>query len=372
MRLLHDEFEKSRSKYSDLKATTERSVLSFEYATGPYYELNPLYHKLNGIPQGRKLREVPTSMEGIYEFGLDEQRNVILIRQYNKFGFYETFLIYREESVSSYRYDYSEDKEPVNVRRATYDEGKLVKLVSDAQYGSTIQEFIYSGERIVRVDQIHWDKKQEESIRYFEVDYNEKNKVNKITLVAPKNTSVPYTRVVYKNYKAVDKLEQQYIKNVSNLIYKSLSDYSNLNQVYCICIGFDLSSTSIFQPSIGIGYFDQQQPSMNSQKEYSVDIWNPAEFDVFYSISNQFTNALSDTSQSLHSFVIEQEQEFRVQRIMNRICIELINMNVCEQLNCADSFVVYATSLEIDNVEKRIREVNPTDVIDQLISDNLL
>ncbi len=146
--------EEQSKKYAARKRVAERAAVRWQWATGPYYELDPYFAERCGRTRGRLLPSAPARKRGGYEFGFDSDDRLRVIRQYagNPKHAYETFVEWSARRAVAVRYDYDpKHKDAMTVDVLTLRGGRPVTNTHRSAHATVKTVYGYSGDRLVRI-----------------------------------------------------------------------------------------------------------------------------------------------------------------------------------------------------------------------------
>ncbi|MFZ1101338.1 MAG: hypothetical protein WAN86_00380 [Hyphomicrobiaceae bacterium] len=148
-------FAKLGREYRARKAAAEKAVSDWQWATFCRLDIRPLHFERNGIKPGRPLRQEPSGRRNYVAYGLDREGRVVVERQHNEQGFYETFCVWGSRSLESAHFDYyvepsrrghgSASKMPINLLRASMTDGRIVAADLAGAGGYTREEYRWEG-----------------------------------------------------------------------------------------------------------------------------------------------------------------------------------------------------------------------------------
>jgi hypothetical protein len=156
---LESAFAALRGEYGARKKAAEGAVCEWQWATFSRIDVRPLHFERNGIRPGRPLRQEPSGRRNYVAYGLDREGRVVVERQHNEQGFYETFCVWGAGSPESARFDYYVErrrgrcmgKEPINLLRASMQDGRIVAADLAGAYGYTREEYRWEGNLVREV-----------------------------------------------------------------------------------------------------------------------------------------------------------------------------------------------------------------------------
>lgn len=141
LKSLESAFKGLKGQYPQRKALAEKTVHEWRWATWCWFEIQPLYFERHGFTPGRKLRQEPPNLKGHVQCGLDQMGRVVVEREYNEFGFYETFYNWNCEPVEVARFDYDPIKTPINLMVAKMEGGRVISSDRTTTQGYTREEY---------------------------------------------------------------------------------------------------------------------------------------------------------------------------------------------------------------------------------------
>jgi hypothetical protein len=136
------------------KKAAEKAVRSWQWATWCWFDIKPLHFERSGLKPGRPLRQEPADRRNCVACGLDRDGRVVVERQFNEFGFYETFYDWGPGRVESVHFDYHVErshfglrskKQPINLVRAQLDDGRIVAADMAGSHGYTREAYQWEG-----------------------------------------------------------------------------------------------------------------------------------------------------------------------------------------------------------------------------------
>ena len=145
-------FESLASEYPFRKKLAENQVLEWHWATFTWFDLRPLHFERCGIRPGRRLRRAPADRYGRNYYGLDQKGRVVVERDFNEFGFYETFYNWNCHSVEVVHFDYGPEKKPINFMMVRYSENRPTSSSTSAIASYQYENYRWNGDLISQVD----------------------------------------------------------------------------------------------------------------------------------------------------------------------------------------------------------------------------
>lgn len=141
------------AEYHSRKELAEQQVVEWKWESWHMFNPKPLYFERSGHAPGRPLKLKPTDKNNRIEYGLDEERRIVVTRQYNQFGFYETFYKYAPRWIESAHFDCHAAKEPINIELVELEEGKAVSATSSAVNGCSTETYERTGTQVTTIHQ---------------------------------------------------------------------------------------------------------------------------------------------------------------------------------------------------------------------------
>lgn len=147
-------FARLGGEYRPRKEEAEKAVCDWQWATFCRLDIRLLHFERNGIKPGRPLSQEPSGRRNYVAYGLDRDGRVVVERQHNEQGFYETFRDWGSGSVESAHFDYyvepsrrgrTTGKEPINLLRASMRDGHIVAADLAGANGYTREEYRWEG-----------------------------------------------------------------------------------------------------------------------------------------------------------------------------------------------------------------------------------
>jgi hypothetical protein len=108
-------------------------------------DIQPLHFEQHGFAPGRRLKQEPADRRNRVACGFDSDGRVVVERQFNEFGCYETFYAWAAASVEAAHFDYTPEKMPINLLRARISNGRIVASDAAAINGYSREEYRWDG-----------------------------------------------------------------------------------------------------------------------------------------------------------------------------------------------------------------------------------
>jgi len=153
-------FAKLGGEYRARKEAAEKAVRDWQWATFSLLNIRPLHFERNGIKPGRPLAQEPSGRRNYVAYGIDREGRVVVERQHNEQGFYETFYDWGSGSLESAHFDYyaepsrrgrSSAKKPINLLRASMPGGRIAAADLAGASGYTREEYRWEGSLVREV-----------------------------------------------------------------------------------------------------------------------------------------------------------------------------------------------------------------------------
>lgn len=139
------------SEYRLRKALAERAVRDWRWATSSWFDLRPLYFESNGWPHGRAVRHQPAHREGCVCCGFDSTGRVVVERQFNRFGCYETFFNWDTTPVEAAHFDYAREKKPINLLVVWIEAQRPMQSAVAAIHGYTHETYVWGSHGVTEI-----------------------------------------------------------------------------------------------------------------------------------------------------------------------------------------------------------------------------
>jgi hypothetical protein len=137
--------------YRSRKEAAEKLVLDWQWGTWRWLDILPLYFERHGFAPGRRLKQEPADRRNRVACGLDGDGRVVVERQFNEFGCYETFYAWTPASVEAAHFDYTPEKTPINLLHAKISNGRIVASDTAASNGYSRDEYRWDGDLVREV-----------------------------------------------------------------------------------------------------------------------------------------------------------------------------------------------------------------------------
>jgi hypothetical protein len=147
-------------EYRFRKASAEAAVRTWRWATGCWFDPRPLFFEQNGFPRGRTLREPPAQLDGRVCCGFDAEGRVTVEREFNPYGYKETFLNWHRVPVESALYDYGPEKMPINLVVVWRDGQRATRSAAAAIHGYTSEEYLWAEHGVTEI-RVAWADRKE-------------------------------------------------------------------------------------------------------------------------------------------------------------------------------------------------------------------
>jgi hypothetical protein len=148
---LESAFASLGSEYSFRKKLAEKAVQKWHWATFTMFDPRPLYFERAGFGPGRRLKQAPSNRYGRAYYGTDEKGRITVERDFNEFGFYETFYNWASDLVEVTHFDYASDKKPINFTIVCLNENRALSSNTAAIGSYSEEEYQWDGELVSQV-----------------------------------------------------------------------------------------------------------------------------------------------------------------------------------------------------------------------------
>ncbi len=131
----------AQSRYAQLKATVEASVVRWEWATFAIHSYKPAHFEISKMKNGRVLKVEPVPpANGAHSYGFDANGRVVIERQQTEIGgqFYETFYVHEADGIASFHYSYAPEKPWINIEWLLVGKPGVVECHSVYARGNSI------------------------------------------------------------------------------------------------------------------------------------------------------------------------------------------------------------------------------------------
>lgn len=193
-------FASLSEEYDSLKVSTECRVKFWRWSTSPWFDPRPLHFERMGHAAGRQLRTEPANRVGRVCCGFDEQSRVVIERNFNELGYYETFFNWTTESVEAAHYDYSPEKKPINRLSVTLVDNRAISSVRSAIHGFIRELYEWRGSLLISVFR-EQAKREDGHIGRFTplhataIDYDDNGVLSRIVDRWPKSAEIGSTEI---------------------------------------------------------------------------------------------------------------------------------------------------------------------------------
>lgn len=148
-------FAKLHTQYRSRKKAAEGMVHEWKWATASRYDLRPLYFERHGWAPGRTIRQIPSDKNGYVSYGIDSSGAVMVERQFNEFGCYESFFTRTSDTVDIAHFHYIPDKLPICLIRVKFLGGNPIASFHAAIGGFDEETYKWDGPRVSEVHVRH-------------------------------------------------------------------------------------------------------------------------------------------------------------------------------------------------------------------------
>ena len=271
-------YDKAQENYPTLKAQVEAQVVRWFWAGGGVglFSLEPFYFEQHRFPKSRILKETPENIEDKYQYGVNDNDEIIVERSYNEFeGLYDEEFYFREEKqIISYHFDSAPEKECINTMIFIYKDG-LLQSIHSAYNNNTWSErtMYYEGNKLIRQEEKGLDYYLNPIDNTLFYTYDILGKLNSIT------SGTGYVRYQKKDKKISYKaLSEKAMERYYALLVPTIKAYPVKEPLYCLNIAFDYQC--VMPPTIGFGTESQRQKWKETLGKRANDLlWNTADYE---------------------------------------------------------------------------------------------
>ena len=178
------------SEYHLRKARAEDGVREWIWGTWCWFDPRPLHFERHGWAPGRRLRREPEIPDSHVSCGFDESGCVLVERQYNEHGFYETFYEWNATVLEAAHYDYFSDKKPISFMVVQTEDGRAMSSDVAATNGYTREAYHWDG-AVVREVKVEYAKRRDGQLESLgpwhtaRATYNDHGKLQRVDLLWP-------------------------------------------------------------------------------------------------------------------------------------------------------------------------------------------
>lgn len=155
-------FASVAAQYMARKKLAESLVCSWHWATGPVWDLNPIYFEMNSERPGRELKEKPSGKDEFFSYGTDASGRIVVEREHSatRAGNKEKFYDWSKNPVEVVYFNDDRKKRAINVKLAKYDDDRLVQIATAAGGGSTLEIYSWGGSHVMEIEILHGPRTQ--------------------------------------------------------------------------------------------------------------------------------------------------------------------------------------------------------------------
>ncbi len=352
LKQLQQEFAEASQNYESIKKETEAKVIEWFWASDWLFSLEPYYFEENKFSKGRKLKEEPEEKENKFQYGIDNNGEIIVERQYTglKDLYYETFIVRNPNKIVSYRYDYGSQKININIKLFLYENSTLTTSYTIVKDGWVEYTYRYENGRLTsRLMQRISDNKPIPK-RLFTYTYDELGILGSIQEGEHYWYKKPDKSLNYA------KLSELASNKLFDVLRQTLASNPVDEKLFCIYIHY--YHTDMFPPSIAYGTEVQRQEWMDEEGEDAKwIIWNPIDYE--YVIEPE----LDSESQKLFK-LFNQETELKNKensaiKIMVECAKKLKDCLPEFHFNTTDDFILVVADYEQADLKKNFKQIYP-------------
>ncbi|GEN66277.1 hypothetical protein [Chryseobacterium rhizosphaerae] len=349
---LQEKFSKAQKNYKTIKKNTEQKVIRWFWTTDSISNLEPFYFEENRFPKGRLHKDEPVKKENQYQYGVDDHNEIIVERQFTdlKDLFYEIFYIRGKDSIESYRFDYSIEKEIDHVELFMYEHSILTISYAVFKDGWIKYMYTYNKGKLSTKTMQRIYQNTEVPDRIFDYYYDETGLLQSIKEKEHYWYNKPNKKISYK------KLTDLVSEKLLEILKQNILHYNIQEKIYCIYIYY--YHEEMLPPSIGFGTESDRKEWLNEKgKEAKWIIWNPIDY------SHSLEIELNEETQNLFNLYNQEtslhHKENNTIKMIIECCKNLKNSISAFELNKTDDFVVVASDYEQSDLKKNFKLINP-------------
>lgn len=349
---LNELFNKATNEYNSLKSSIESQVVRWFWASNDIFSLEPFWFEQNRFSKGKILKEEPTkNRQYAIQYGVNASEEIIVGRQMTSFNekFYETFYFREKTQITSYRFDYSDEKELENIKQYSYKEGKIDSIYAVfGENGYAIEQFIYENNQLVRKEWKGIDEDNNSFERIICYAYDEIGQLKTIK----EGDYIWYEKPDKKlNLTKLAALSQE---KLLSLLKETIRQHAPKEPLYCLNISY--MAENIFPPQLGFGtQADREQ--WKDDLNYKYLLWNIADYSYSAEIDlDEPTAKLFELfSQEM---ALNEKQQTGIKAIIT--CAKDLKDNLYElDIQTTDDFVIVAGYFDQSDFKKNFKQINP-------------
>ena len=351
-----------RRKWKSFRKECLKQVVLWRWATYFVVEEAPLDLETHGSRPGRWLGEKSRG-KGWVEYGFDAT-NRMVVRRCKDIGD-ESYFVQAAQYVDRVSYSRSSE-EAVLLERSYYEKGLLRESYfcalreDDASFRRGLTTYDYDGNRLVRRV-----GREEDVVEVYAYSYSKDGALESIRrayadkvppdYIPKKFTETMYDRAMAKR-KSVADLEPALDVKLTAAILKAVASANLSGRAYCLAIAYDLEASS-FVPMLALGLEEERagwlQKHGKAAKGY---MWNPAEFSMFENGKLDLRDTeLQRLSSTWSGFLIGKGRTGQIATFLSNVAARLAGRKSPGTLKTTPDFVVYATDLELVDLNKNMK-----------------
>jgi hypothetical protein len=367
MQELYNRFQQLAEEYSSLKLQCEAGVKVWRWATSSLSDPRPFYYERNRHKPGRFLKIAPPNIGGKHEYGYDDLGRVIVERMYVDttvdwgVRYYENFYRYQGSIVESAYFSYHSQKDPINYKRSTYLDGKIILWEFQVKRSSFRERYHWKENKVTLIEVERIDFKNpnifEEPKPYEKIypKYNSSGLIEELTLYQDYHSTLAQEAITL--YRRLDRKKSS--KELLNLVKDGLIE-SIINtvgtlklegSVYCIAILWSPGQFSSLPPYVCIGLNREREQWLKEHgNEAKTYFWNPSEFSVYSDLRNN--EDLTKLYETLNQECGMEGSWDDVAKMLNEVAKLLGVFDWSKHFQTTSDFVVFSSDLEGSDMQK--------------------
>jgi hypothetical protein len=367
MQELYNRFQQLAEEYSSLKLQCEAGVKVWRLATSSLADPRPFYYERNRVKPGRFLKIAPANPGGKHEYGYDDLGRVMVERMYVDttvdwgVRYYENFYTYQGDIIESAYFSYHSRKDPINCKRSTYLDGKIILWEFQVKRSSFRERYYWRDDKVtlIEIERIDFENLNifAEPKPYQKIDpkYNISGLIEELILYQNAQSNLSQEAITL--YRRLDRKTSS--KKLLNLVKDGLIEsiihtvgtLKLEEPVYCIAISWSPGQFSSLPPYIWIGLNREREQWLKEHgDEAKMYFWNPSEFSVYSDLnSNEDLIKLCET---LNQECGLQDNWDNIAKMLNEVAKLLGIFDWSEYFQATSDFVVFSSDLEGSDMQK--------------------
>jgi len=339
------------STYAELKASSESRAARWVWATGPFYSLQPFDAERGGWPRGRICTKTPDDVSKKYQFGLDENDRLWVIREHTEFEgcCNETFVDARNQEWV-WRYTHRDHDVPHVVMQRVYENDRLVSTARKSQFGHTVEHYDWRDGRI-RTITVHYDTGD---TNQYEIKY-EGGLLSEVSIV---RDGAPDHVVYAAKSRDLRALLSAMEARLPEVVHRRVVNANEDRTVFCLALSYsEESAEEMALPALSLGLESDRERWRSSDLSPS-DLWNPAGFSTHGSDALELDDAeLGELARAI-TLILRAPKDFAaVKNSYLRSAQALAAMEWQTAITTTDDFKVLAVDVEMSDLKSNFKAI---------------